>query len=307
MMKGSIIRLAILFFICTNGYGQEPEWVVEENNFEYTMSFVSFLNIDGLNLNSTSDKVGAFVNGECRGTTNLIYVKSKDRYYAYFNVFSNTLGETIHFKVYDSEKNQVTDISETVKFETNALRGNLSQAFSIASPALNNEAQLLDFSFKDIEVVNKTENDQEMVLYLNNGVNPTLLKGVFELSDGSKLFHRGQQLISGTSVLDFSSPVYLDVLSQDESMKKQWVISVRYTTRSSSIKIYKKDAVCYNGGAIKVVSDLNGGEIILFKDQIEYAKLPIVNGEVLFTDLLAGDYLLKTGDLEKNVEIILKE
>ena len=306
-MKRSIIRLAILFFIGTNGYGQEPEWVVEENNFEYTMSFVSFLNIDGLTLNSTSDKVGAFVNGECRGTTNLIYVKSKDRYYAYFNVFSNTLGETIHFKIYDSEKNQVTDISETVKFETNALRGNLSQAFSIASPALNNEAQLLDFSFKDIEVVNKTENDQEIVLYLNNGVNPSLLKGVFELSDGSNLFHIGQQFISGKSVLDFSSPVYLDVLSQDESVKKQWVISVRYSTTSSNIKIYKKDAVCYNGGAIKVVSDQNGGEVILLKNQIEYAKLPIVNGEVLFTDLLAGDYLLKTGDLEKNVEIILKE
>ena len=109
-----IINVIIFFLIGISVYGQVPTWSVNENDFEYTMSFVAFLNIDGVNLTSTNDMVAAFAGTECRGVTNLVYVPSKNRYYAYFNVFSNTNGESLSFKVYDATNDKVVDIAISV-------------------------------------------------------------------------------------------------------------------------------------------------------------------------------------------------
>ena len=110
-MKNYIYSSILLFFLNVNIFGQSPDsWFVNENNFEYTMSFVTFVNIDGADLANTNDKVAAFVNGECRGVTNLIYVTTKDRYYAYLTVFSNANEEVINFKIYDSANNTVKNV-----------------------------------------------------------------------------------------------------------------------------------------------------------------------------------------------------
>lgn len=271
------------------------------------MSFVAFLTIDGVSLSSTNDRVGAFVDGECRGTSNLIYVESKNRYYAYFNVFSNTIGETISFKVYDSGKDEVTDISRTIDFETNALYGNLSQAYSFANPALSSEAELIDFDFEDATVSNKLMNDDELVLYVANGLNLSALTGKFEVSNGARLVYKGKTLQSGVSVLDFSQPISIDVVSEDESVIQAYQVTVRYNTLISDVKCYKRDAVCYNGGAIKVTFSENGSDVFLLKDQTAYATLPITNGEAVFTDLAAGNYLVKINEVEKSITINLKE
>jgi hypothetical protein len=61
-------------------------WTVNENNYQYTMTLLGFLNSDGNGLVNLNDKV-AFVNGECRGVTNVIYVVSEKRYCAYLTVF----------------------------------------------------------------------------------------------------------------------------------------------------------------------------------------------------------------------------
>lgn len=306
-MRRLTIITAGFLILGIHSYGQSPSWSVVENDFEYTMSYVAFLNIDGVTLASTNDKIAAFVNGECRGVTNLIYVESKGRYYAYFNVFSNTVGETVNFKVYDSVKDKVTDISTTANFQINELYGNLSQAFSFASPALSNKAELVIFGFRDIPVIYKTVNGNETVLYVASGQDVTALTSDFFVSDGAMLYYEGERLISGTSVIDFSSPITVDIISEDESVLNQWLISVRYTTDTGTMLFYKKDAVCYKGGSIKVTSSQNGNEVILLLNKIAYASLPITNGEVVFTDLAAGNYLVKINGIEKEIEIALKE
>jgi len=86
-MKNYILSIIGLFLIGTSIYGQAPNWSVNQNNYQYTMTFVGFLNSDGSRLVSTNDKVAAFVNGECRGIANLIFVTSENQYYAYLTVF----------------------------------------------------------------------------------------------------------------------------------------------------------------------------------------------------------------------------
>ncbi|MCL6295856.1 hypothetical protein [Jejuia spongiicola] len=306
-MKRIITNIIVFFFIGITVYGQEPVWSVNENDFEYTMSFVAFLNVDGATLTSTNDKVAAFVGGECRGVTNLIYVSSKDRYYAYFNVFSNTNGEALNFKVYDSTNDKVVDIVKTVNFEINALYGDLAQAFSFASPALNDEAELISFNFKDVTISNRNIQDNTMILYVDNGINVSALTSIFEISSGAQLFSESQKLISDSSVLDFTNPVMVKVLSEDESTRNEWEITVSYNAVIGNLTFYKKDAVCYNGGTIKVLSSENGSEVVLLKNQVAQAAQTLSNGEVIFTSLSEGNYTIQVNGFEKQISINLKE
>lgn len=306
-MKRRIINIIGFFFIGIGVYGQSPIWTVNENDFEHTMSFVAFLNVDGATLTSTNDKVAAFVGGECRGVTNLIYVSSKDRYYAYFNVFANTSGETLTFKVYDSTNDNIVDIAKTINFEINGLHGDLGQAFSFASPALNHEAELISFNFSDATVTNSNTEGNTMTLYVSNGTNISALTPIFELSPGAKLFTAGQIVTSDSNALDFTSPITVDILSEDESTLNTWEISVTFTAVIGNLTFYKRDAVCYNGGAIKVLSTENGSEVVLLKDQIAQAAQTINNGEISFTNLEAGDYTIQINGFEKEIRINLKE
>ncbi len=305
-MKRAIINI-IGFFIGLAVYGQEPTWSVNENNFEYTMSFVAFLNVDGVTLASTNDKVAAFVGTECRGVANLIYVSSKDRYYAYFNVFSNANDEVLTFKIYNSTTDAIIDIDKTVNFEINGLYGNLGQAFSFASPALSSEAELLSFDFKDVTITNRSINSDKMTLFVDNGLNVSALVTIFELSTGAQLRYNGAELVSNTSILNFTKPVLIEVLSEDESTRNSWEIIVQYNAVIGNLTFYKKDAICYSGGAIKVLSSENGSEIVLFKDQAIQASQTINNGEVIFNSLQAGDYIVRVNGFEKPISINLKE
>lgn len=305
-MNSVIIKTITFLFIGFTAYTQAPTWSVNENNFEHTMSFVAFLNVDGSTLQSTNDKLAAFVGSECRGVTNLIYVVSKDRYYAYINVFSNTNGEQLTFKVYDSTNDKIVDIDKTVDFEINALQGSLSQAFSFASPPLSDKAEIINFNFKDVTVLNASTEGNIMTFYVDNGIDISALTPVFELDTGAQMFSGDKKIISDTSLLDFSKPVMLDIVSQDESIKKQWEVRLKYNTALGNLAFYKKDAVCYKGGVIKVVSSNNGGKVELQKEKVAYAVQLVANGEAVFSNLEPGSYTAKVNGFEKEIKINLK-
>lgn len=308
-MKNYIYTLILLFFIGSNVFGQAPSWSVDENNFQYTMSFVSFLNLEGTTLSSENDKVAAFVDGECRGVTNLVYVQSKNRYYAYLVVFSNTGNETIDFKAYDAANDNLVDIDKTIAFEINAHYGDLLQAYSLANPALNNKAEILDLTFKDVPISNQTISGKERILNVYNGLELTNLNAIFELSTGAQLFFEGAKVVSGNNALDLSVPVALQVLSEDESSLETWTISVVYDAPIGNLLFYKKNAVCYQGGVIKVVSSesVTGTTVSLFKNQSIHTIQTLTDGETIFSNLEVGDYTVKINNIEKAIRVNLKE
>jgi hypothetical protein len=308
MMKKIVNILVAMLLFTTVVKAQEPNWAVDENNFEYTMSFVMFVNIDGTTLSSENDKVGAFVNNELRGVSNLIFAPSNGRYYAYLTVFSNTNDEVVSFKVYDSSADQVVDISETTNFEINAHQGDLFQAYSIASPALNNEADLLDFGLEGTTVNSVVFNDQQIVLYVNAGVDLSALNATFQSSEGAQLFVDSTLETSGGNSLDFTNPIICAVRSEDESQVKNWVVSVQNSAISGGDLIYyKKDAVCYQGGEIKVEYNTPGVEVQLLASESVIATQTIVNGKAIFTNLEVGSYVVRTEAVEKEIVINLKE
>ena len=218
------MKLKTLLFILLTGFsanvllGQVPNWTVDENFYEYSMTFVAKININGEPLTSSSDIVGAFVGAECRGVTHPTFITSSNAYYAYLTVFSNDVGETVTFKVYRADTDEVIEIQTDILFEPNQHIGSRFQSFSIANPPLRSEADLISFGF-DNQVPDAVEyNDDSIVIFLPDNVDRSALTPVFTISDGARAFINQVEQTSNLGSRDFTQTVTYQILSEDESL-----------------------------------------------------------------------------------------
>jgi len=225
----SILKSALLItllLVTTKVWSQGPNWTVTPGNYQYSMSIVTFLHMDGKLLTDPADRIGAFVGTELRGVAAPIYVDVADRYLAYLTVYANTENEVISFQVYDHASNKTVTVSPTAIFKIDGQLGDVFQALSAASPVLQSGASLLTFGFTDVVPV-KTE-------FTTAGVEITLefdqsldgLKPEFTTSPGAKVYVERAIQQSGTVVVDFSNPVVYTVLSEDESALQDYTITV---------------------------------------------------------------------------------
>jgi len=298
--------LVIIFFIksIVISYAQSPNWTVIPSDFEYSMTIVAKLNIAGVQLTHPNDMVSAFVGDKIRGVAKLVYVPQKSSYYAYLTVYSNFNEEEIQFQIYEYTKNKVTSINKKLNFKSNLVIGNINQSYSIAEPALNNQADINRFSFKGIETVgSKIDlNGVDLVIYDIHDV--TELTPVFELSKGAKLLVDSFLKLSGEFTDNFSNTVKYKIVSEDESTIKEYTINVLKTEKPALF--YKQNAVCYNPGAIKVLTPYEGRSVKIFLNGVLLDEKFVTFGEVYFNKLESGSYLLQLGDKFKYIEILLK-
>ena len=184
-------KIFIIFSLITSTLSaQAPSWTVNENNFEYTMTIVTLLNINGVNLSNTNDKIAAFVGNECRGVANLTAVNSSDNLFAFLTVFSNTNLEDISFKIYNSINNNIVDVEKTLPFEIDKHHGDLSGEFIIAQPAPR--------YFKKNALVDCSSNGVIKVIYPIDGLNVVLkknntLKSEAPIANGEVVFKGNTQ------------------------------------------------------------------------------------------------------------------
>ena len=225
-MKKFILLLTLLTL---NFLGaQEPSWSFEESNYQFSMTIISRLNVDGRMLNSPNDKVAAFVNGEVRAVSSPSYVESLNDYFTYLTVFSNEQGDTITFKIYDSTTDAVINTDTSLDFVVNKHIGTLFQSLSIADPLLNDEANILEFTFAGVPLNDLVIDGNNYTLYIPNVTNKELLVPVFEISEGANMFINQEKQISASSVIDFTNPVVYQVLSQDQSDLSTYTLEVEY-------------------------------------------------------------------------------
>jgi hypothetical protein len=303
MKKIAFCFILVLLF-SNNLIAQTPSWSVNENTYQYTMTFLAKLNANGKQLINPNDKVAAFVGSSCRGISGITYVASEKNYYAYLTVFSNTQGEAISFKLYDSATDKITTVTKQIVFALNEHKGNLFQSYSIAEPALNNTAKILMFDFADIKTVSSVITSNKVDITLYNNYSLTDLKPVFTLSKGGRLFKNKIEQKSNEIADNFSSAITYEVLSEDESILTNYVVTLNQI--SIPTVFYKKDAVCYAGGAIKVVSSQEGATVAINSNGKTIIAKKITNGEALFTDLEIDSYIVSIGDELKLINITLK-
>ena len=300
-MKKRAVVFILLFSCSSLLFSQAPLWKVNEPAFQYTMTFVAKLNMDGTQLASTNDLVAAFVGTNCRGVSGLTYVASTKSYCAYLTVFSNTPGEPITFYLYNSANSKTTKVAKTINFEAYQHIGNLFQSYSIAEPALNNKAEILSFDFLAIKALSSSITPGSVKINVSPTYPLDKLTPVFTLSKGANLYKNKVLLTTGTMADNFTTPLVYEVLSEDESTLASYTINV-----VQSSLFYKKDAVCSTLGAIKVVSKRDGEMVTLsYNGNLKESK-KITNGEAVFLNLISGSYVANIGDEYKVIVVNLK-
>lgn len=236
-MNNTNFYFALLFFLSTfsaKSYGQDPNWSVNPSDFQLSMTFTTFLNVNGTSLTSNNDKVAAFVNGEIRGVANVTYAATAGKYVAYLSVYANTNSEIINFRVYDSSNNVVVDIAKTASFRSDVNSGGLFQSYSLASPALNTQAILNDFNFKGITPNSKTQTGTTFNFVLPEGTAVSNLIPEFTNSPKASVFINQIRQTSGVSSVDFLNSKTYAVVSEDQANLKEYIINVTIAVNAGS-------------------------------------------------------------------------
>lgn len=136
---------AVFLTALTSGLvkAQQPGWSVNPNEFAGSMSVTSVLVLEGSQDSRSGDRVGAFVNGQARGTAGPIRVGGKQFFFV--TVFGQTDGERVSFRYYSEADGVVHGVFETATFVTDRILGSTTTPFLLtANVATGVEADVVE-------------------------------------------------------------------------------------------------------------------------------------------------------------------
>jgi hypothetical protein len=216
---------------------QGPNWSLNENDYQFSMTITTVLNLNGTTLSNANDKVGAFINNEVRGVAKVVYNASRAKYVAYLTVFSNVNSEIISFKIYDSTADEVINVNATITFQIDGNVGTAFQSLSLANPPLSDEARLTSFSFDGVATnsIQILENSVNVELSENTNVNDLVAN--FTTSNNSNVYVDRVKQTSGVTTQNYTNPITFLILSEDESVTKEYQINVAVETVISDLNI----------------------------------------------------------------------
>ncbi|WP_258099575.1 LamG-like jellyroll fold domain-containing protein [Marinoscillum pacificum] len=121
-------------------YQEAPDWAVDPESFEYGMSVIGVLDVNGIMSTDPNDMIAAHYGGEIRGVANLEYVAAYDKYIFFMDVYSNkSNGETLDFKVWNADEGKIhVNVSPQLDFLNNNVVGSPSspQVFTVRDEIL---------------------------------------------------------------------------------------------------------------------------------------------------------------------------
>ncbi len=218
-----IVFLTLSFF---KVQAQAPAWSVNSASYSYNMTITCAVNLDYVESEDKNDKIAAFIDGECRGVTNLVYNSKAERYIAYLMVYSNSTSGTIKLKVYDASANKQIDIPVTVNFEVNGIIGIAEAPYICSNPTLSNEAKILTFGFNN-QVGETSFNGNNISVLMPYGTDLTSLIADYTSSDRAKVKVGDVLQESGVTSNDFTDTLEYKVRSADETTSQIYNVSVR--------------------------------------------------------------------------------
>ena len=117
-------------FYVANFISTETHWTVDPSQYPDNMSITGIIQIDGEEQFSETLELGAFSNGECRGTAMTVYQPNLERYFVYLTVYGED-GDVINFRLFDHATGEEVDIDceSTIVFEMNAIIGDLMEPY----------------------------------------------------------------------------------------------------------------------------------------------------------------------------------
>ena len=219
-----IRNVLALLLIGSSTFAGVPNWSVNSGSYQYSMSFISAINIQGAESVNGSDMVGAFVKGQCRGIAKPTVVQATSgRHLAYLLVYSNvTQGDTIVFKVYDSKRDSVYSVPDKIAFQSDVSKGVASDPYVFYTnnfPVIKNqEFNVNEHAPVGTPVGNVTATDADIKYTLHfhvTGTTPDFgtANNPFVINEST-----GQITVSSPKNLEFeTNPVFtLKVVVEDE-------------------------------------------------------------------------------------------
>ena len=83
----------------------QPEYSIDEQDFEYVMNFVGKATVEGIRSRDDMDILFAYVNDELRGASSPVYIEEYDSYFIFLSVYGDQVtGEVVTFRLWDASE-----------------------------------------------------------------------------------------------------------------------------------------------------------------------------------------------------------
>ena len=106
-------------------FSDPPNWDLNIPDYQYNGSVTSAVYLNDEIVGCENDILAGFVGDEVRGIINGLFFPPTGDYSFNLLLYSNSsAGETMTFKFYHAESDQVFDLSETLDFESDMIIGN---------------------------------------------------------------------------------------------------------------------------------------------------------------------------------------
>ena len=122
-----------------NVEADQPEIDFNSEDYEYDMSFIGKVSVDGIRSRDELDLLVAYVGDEPRGKANPIYIEDYDAYFIFMSVYSNNQsGDQINFRLWDASEGKTqsqvqVNGEESVPFYYGSVLGNIDNLTDFAA------------------------------------------------------------------------------------------------------------------------------------------------------------------------------
>ena len=138
-----IIIQSVLLLLSFSVLSQTPNWTVNPSQYDMSMVYTVVLKFSGNESRNENDKIGAFSGNKLVGVASpVVYVSSQDRYEANLIIYSNQDNVPITFKIYNAQKDIISDALNEVVFSSDARVGTVAEPYVISDEQLDGPALL---------------------------------------------------------------------------------------------------------------------------------------------------------------------
>jgi hypothetical protein len=113
---------------------KDSGWTVNPLAYEFSSNVTSIVYLDDELLNTENALLGAFYGSECRGIAAPIYVL--DKWMFFLTQYANVYNETLTYKLYLENSDEIIDLEETLPFINNQIMGNPLEPFEFHTEPL---------------------------------------------------------------------------------------------------------------------------------------------------------------------------
>ena len=101
------------------------------HDYQYNGSITASVSIDGIEIGSEQDQLAVFVNGECRGYVNGMYVPFTDSYIFPLMTYSNYTEEELSFDFYYASEGKTYENVSVAMFNNDMIVGDIMDTYRI--------------------------------------------------------------------------------------------------------------------------------------------------------------------------------